>query len=233
MKTARGGEKRKNDILDAAEELFMTKGYEKATVNDILEIVNIGKGTLYYYYKSKEEILNAIIQRKNEEGLETAKLIAADGSLSAHEKLFMIMFTRDGFGQKKDGFLASSTAGVSNAQMHQKALTDIVTGMAPILKDVVVQGIKEGVFTTPYPEESMEFLLAVVQTIFDETYFSWDKAALAEKGPAYVYIMERVLGARTDSFGCLTQLFDKEKLIFAGGGYSFGTLATSAGTAVE
>ena len=224
MKTARTGEKRKYEILDAAEELFNTKGYEKATINDILDIVNIGKGTLYYYYKSKEEILNAIIQRKNEEGIESAKQIATDERMTAHEKLFLIMFSQNVESGKNNDFL-ESTQGVSNAQMHQKILTDIVTSMSPILKEVVLQGIKEGVFKTAYPEESMEFLLATVQTIFDETFFTWDRELLSEKVLAYVYIMERVLGAREGSFSYIAQLHQKDKLDIQGGKYTIGELS--------
>ena len=49
--------------MDKAESLFEVKGYNKTTVNDILREVNIAKGTFYYYFKSKEEVLDAVIDR--------------------------------------------------------------------------------------------------------------------------------------------------------------------------
>ena len=54
---------RREEILDAAEELFVTKGYEQATTVDIMQKVGIAKGTLYYHFTSKEEILDALIER--------------------------------------------------------------------------------------------------------------------------------------------------------------------------
>ncbi|MCH5250603.1 MAG: helix-turn-helix transcriptional regulator, partial [Lachnospiraceae bacterium] len=51
-------EERKKEILDIAEELFTTKGYDKTSTTDILERVGIARGTMYYHFKSKEEILD-------------------------------------------------------------------------------------------------------------------------------------------------------------------------------
>ena len=63
MRVVKEAAVRKNEILDAAEELFVTKGFDKTSTNDILERVGIARGTLYYHFKSKEEILNAMIER--------------------------------------------------------------------------------------------------------------------------------------------------------------------------
>jgi hypothetical protein len=71
----------------------------------------------------------------------------------------------------------------------------------------------------------MEFLLATVQTIFDETYFTWEKEVLSAKAPAYIYMMERILGAREGSVSYLSQLARKDKLSFHGGKYAFGELS--------
>lgn len=49
-------EQRKNDILDAAEKVFFSKGVKEATMDDIAEAAELSKGTLYLYFKSKEEI---------------------------------------------------------------------------------------------------------------------------------------------------------------------------------
>ena len=62
MRISKEYDERKNEILDTAERLFHTKGYEKTTINDILKEVNIAKGTFYYYFKSKEEVMDALIE---------------------------------------------------------------------------------------------------------------------------------------------------------------------------
>ena len=50
---------RREEILDAAHTLFTTKGFQPTTMEDILRIVGIAKGTLYYHFPSKEQILKA------------------------------------------------------------------------------------------------------------------------------------------------------------------------------
>ncbi|NJK86044.1 MAG: helix-turn-helix transcriptional regulator [Bacteroidales bacterium] len=53
-------EQRRSDIVDAAEKIFFKKGFEYATMDEIAEQAELSKGTLYLYFKSKEELLYAI-----------------------------------------------------------------------------------------------------------------------------------------------------------------------------
>ncbi len=54
---------RRNTIIDAAEKLFFNKGFASTTIDEVAEIVELSKGTIYLYFKSKEELYCAIIQR--------------------------------------------------------------------------------------------------------------------------------------------------------------------------
>lgn len=54
-------EKRRNDILNAAEKLFFSKGYENVSLKDIAKEVNLGRSTLYLYFENKEELFFAIV----------------------------------------------------------------------------------------------------------------------------------------------------------------------------
>ena len=56
-------EERKQELIDAAERLFMERGYEATAVSDIVQEVGVAQGTFYYYFPSKEEILEAIIEK--------------------------------------------------------------------------------------------------------------------------------------------------------------------------
>ena len=66
MRIVKEAAERKNEILDAAEELFAARGYEETSTGDILDRVGIARGTLYYHFRSKEEILDALIGRLNQ-----------------------------------------------------------------------------------------------------------------------------------------------------------------------
>jgi AcrR family transcriptional regulator len=58
-------EQRKNDIVDAAERVFFKKGHEEATMDDVAEEAELSKGTLYLYFKNKEDLYLAIHLRGN------------------------------------------------------------------------------------------------------------------------------------------------------------------------
>ena len=58
-------EQRKNDIVDAAERVFFDKGHENATMDDVAEEAELSKGTLYLYFKNKEDLYLAIHLRGN------------------------------------------------------------------------------------------------------------------------------------------------------------------------
>ena len=52
--------RRREEIIDAAERVFFTKGIRDATMDDVAEEAELSKGTLYLYFKSKQELYLAI-----------------------------------------------------------------------------------------------------------------------------------------------------------------------------
>ncbi|MDR1149300.1 MAG: hypothetical protein LBK66_11785, partial [Spirochaetaceae bacterium] len=88
----------------------------------------------------------------------------------------------------------------ANAQMHQMSIVEAVRGVAPVMAIVVKQGVSEGVYHTPYPLETMEFLLASNSFSFDNAVFQWKPEELASRVRACVRIIELALGAAEGSF---------------------------------
>ena len=54
---------RRNEILDLAQQLVYTKGYEQMTIQDILDGLQISKGAFYHYFDSKHAVLEAVVER--------------------------------------------------------------------------------------------------------------------------------------------------------------------------
>jgi AcrR family transcriptional regulator len=199
MRITKEPEERRNEILDTAEILFAEKGYAKATVNDILQAIGIAKGTFYYYFKSKEEVMDAIVMRFVEEGVATAKAIASNSSLSAHEKVFMILMSQKPNTGRKEQMIEELHE-AKNAEMHQKSLAETILRLSPVLTQVIEQGISEGAFSTPFPGESVEILLSSSEFLFDEGIFRWTPEEIRQKSAAFVWAIETMLGAKSGSF---------------------------------
>ena len=82
-------ERRRNEIIDAAEKVFFAKGLDNATMDDVAEQAELSKGTLYLYFKNKEELYLAI----NERGLQILERMfreAAAEAKSGLEKVYAI-----------------------------------------------------------------------------------------------------------------------------------------------
>lgn len=205
MRTAKKHDIRLSEILDAAELLFIQKSYDNATVNDILDKVGIGKGTFYHYFKSKEAVMDAVIDRMVKHSVSTAEKIAGNTQLSAHEKVRDIILSCN-MAQSPYGRIIEELHQPSNAQMHQKSITAAIRAIAPILAAAVEQGIREGVYTTQYPQETIEFILIANQFMFDEGIFQWTQAEMATRAVASTQIIELALGAAKGSFHFLLEV---------------------------
>lgn len=200
MRIIKNPEERKTEILDTAEQLFAIKGYSQTTIMDILNEIGIAKGTFYHYFKSKEEVVDAIILRLVSADVAAAKVIADDDELPAIVKLFSILnLQKPQHGGGKEKMLEQFHQ-PGNAEVHQKSLVQSIRYMAPVLAQVVEQGVEEKVMTTDYPQEIIEFLLASGQLMFDQGLFHWDTEEAERRGKAFIGMMEAALGAQKGSF---------------------------------
>src|SRR5260370_5665036 len=210
---------RRNEILDVAQRLIYTKGYEQMTIQDILDGLQISKGAFYHYFDSKQALLEAIIERMQQEVAQILLPIVHDPQLPALEKLHRFFDTRSHWkAVRKDFFLA--LLGVwyrdDNAIVRQKLRTTGATWLAPWLSATIHQGVEEGVLTTSYPDQAGEVVLALVMELGEtlgRLLLSFDPEhddMLRIEGPVagYTDALERVLGAPKDSL----QIVDAETL---------------------
>ena len=199
MRIIKAYDERRYEILDTAERLFHTKGYEKCTVNDILKEVGIAKGTFYYYFKSKEEVMDAIVSRYKEIVVSRAEKILKKDDISPEEKLmhvFMAMRLND----KVDSDMLDELHKTENALLHQKTLNQIVTAMAPVLVKVIEEGIEKKVWSCRYPLQYMQIFLAASLTLTDEGIFELDADSQMKVMAALISILEKMLDVPEDYF---------------------------------
>ncbi|MDO4179482.1 MAG: TetR/AcrR family transcriptional regulator [Phascolarctobacterium sp.] len=82
-------------ILLAAEEIFSKYGYEKATLDEIISLADVGKGTLYKYFGNKEQLFYKLIQTKNKPFVEALQnAVAQKDSFAAKLEAYLIVMVR-------------------------------------------------------------------------------------------------------------------------------------------
>ncbi|MFB4322477.1 TetR/AcrR family transcriptional regulator [Priestia sp. BR_2] len=200
MRIVKKAEERKNEILDAADTLFGQKGFDGTSTNDILEKVGIARGTLYHHFKSKEDIMDALIDRYTVRLLDRAQAIALDKSIPVIERIIRVVMalniSGDGESSKE---IMEHIHKPQNALMHQKIHKVIINGVPPILTDIIREGIEQGLFSTPFPYECMEMVVIYANTVFDEDLVTMTDEERRQRVLAFVCNVERLLGAESGS----------------------------------
>ncbi|MDQ4483207.1 TetR/AcrR family transcriptional regulator [Bacillus cereus] len=211
MRIIKEYEERRKEILETAERLFLTKGYTKTTVNDILKEIGIAKGTFYHYFKSKEEVMDEIIMRVIKEDVAKAKVIVSNPNIPVLEKLFQVLMEQSPkSGDIKDKMIEQFHQ-PNNAEMHQKSLVQSIIHLSPVLTEILEQGIEEGIFSTSYPQETIELLLSSAQVIFDDGLFQWKPEEMMRRVKAYIKMMEVSVGAKEGSFNYMLEVLIKQR----------------------
>ena len=206
MRVVKEAEERRNEILDAADELFGQKGFDGTSTNDILEKVGIARGTLYYHFKSKEGIMDALIERYNVRLLGAAQEIASNKSIPVNERIISVVMSLNiSSGSGKE--IIEHIHKPQNALMHQKIQKVIINGVTPILTGIIREGIEQGLFSTPFPYGCMEMIVAYMNTVFDDDMVKMTNEERASCIQAFIFNAERLLGAESGSLMCVMQMF--------------------------
>lgn len=209
MRVVKEAEERKNEILDAANELFGRKGFDGTSTGDILEKVGIARGTLYYHFKSKEDIMDALIERFSSRMLHTAKEIANDKSIPVAERIIAVVMSLN-VSESGGKELIEQMHCPQNALMHQKTQKIIISCVTPILTEIIKEGIEQGLFNTPFPYECIEMIITYTNTVFDgDNTVEMTEEGRASRISAFIFNAERLLGAPSGSFApSLMRIFD-------------------------
>lgn len=198
MRVIKEAEVRKNEILDAAASLFAQKGFDHTTTNDIMNVVGIAKGTLYHHFKSKEDIMDALIERQTAQVLAAAGRIAGDRGIPVEERMIRTIQALhiEVEGETEGKELIDQLHRPQNALMHQKMKQIILRRVPPMMAGIVKDGIDQGIYSTPYPLECMEMTVCYLDIMLDDNVFELAGEQKREKVRAFLFLLERLLGVK-------------------------------------
>ena len=167
MRVVKDAAERRNEILDVAERLFCTRGYDQTSTNDILAEIGIARGTLYYHFSSKEDILDAMIDRILDEIVRRASQIALDGSIPVLERMTQTILASN-VDTKTGDMIVEQMHKPQNALMHAKMQERLLKQLIPVFTKLIEDGISQGLMQTDDPENTIEMLLLYSNTVFDD-----------------------------------------------------------------
>ena len=153
---------RKKEIMDTARVLFYQNGYANTSVNFIIETIGISKGTFYYYFKAKEDLLDNIVDEFTAEIISKLELVVNDNSLNAINKLNE--FYRQAGMYKAENIdiiktLVNALYNDKNLLLRHKMNNRSVEIMIPMMSKIFEQGKNEGSFDIEFAEATARIIL--------------------------------------------------------------------------
>lgn len=185
---------RRFEILMAAKDLFEQQGYASTSVESIIKRAGVAKGTFYYYFKSKREILQALVVHVGQSMLEEMERVASLEGLNAIEKLQQAV---RGVGKQaiSGSALMKTLHNVENRELQERLNVFTISDIAPVLAHIVEQGNKEGCFKVAQPLEAIQLLLAGSQFVLDSGLFDWKDDKRMRLLTALQEMFERLVAA--------------------------------------
>ena len=179
-------------ILDALQELLENHKLQSISVSEIAETAGIGKGSIYYYFPSKDAILEALVERSYEKPLQTAKALAGRTEISPFIRMAMIF---EACRNSSSEFIKSENNKNSGTQeksfLHQKYINHIITELKPVLAEIIRQGIKTGQICFSDPDALAEIVLIVLTVKMDNTLIPSSKEDIENTISASYLLLEK------------------------------------------
>lgn len=197
MRVVKEAAERRNEILDVAERLFGTKGFDNTSTNDILNEIGIARGTLYYHFRSKEEILDALIGRITGQLAARAKAVAENREIPVLQRLTMTIMALN-LDNKLGHEVMEQVHRPQNALMHQKMRENLLSEVNPLVTGLIEEAIQQGICQTDYPAEVVEMVMLYSTISFDALAEDTEEKR-QRKIMAFICNLERLLGMKRDS----------------------------------
>ena len=191
------GEQRKQELLKIAYRMFIEKGYDNTSIDEIIAEAGIAKGTYYYYFPSKEDTLEAVIDMMIDEEVAKAKEVV-ESSIPIPQKLAAVIYSlRPG---QEEQNIARVVESNENIVLHEKLNKRLVAEAVPLLSEIVREGKATGVFDCEQIEERVKMILIICSKLFDEEGFTEAEVT------AFIDVTEKIFGAQPGTMSFINEL---------------------------
>lgn len=204
-------------ILDVSQRLFMEKGYEHTSIQDIINrLGGLSKGAIYHHFHSKEEILNAVINRMSEESEEKLKIILKRKDMNGQEKL-RCLFSESLNRDVQEGVFSTAPNLGQSPQLMSLIIQDTIEVVAPeYVLPIIEEGVADGSIQTDYPKELAEMVMLAGNVWMNPMIFGNSPEEAERKFLFFQHMMKSLgLDVIDDQLGerlkGLTELYQRNK----------------------
>lgn len=179
-------------ILDAATRLFVEKGYDATSLQDIINETHLSKGAIYHHFSSKEEIFEAIFHRIGEENTTALAKVRDDRALNGLEKLRAI-FKAALFNSNQSLMLTVTPCLLDNPRFLAMQIGQLYQIVAPnFIQPILQQGIDDGSIRAEDPRELAEAIMVLSNVWLNPLVSMTDEAGMRRRCRTFNALLEGV-----------------------------------------
>lgn len=181
-----------NLILDSLQKLLENRRLQTISVSEIAQTAGIGKGSIYYYFPSKNAILEALVERNYEQPLTTAKNLSSQTDIPPFTRMAMIFQAcRNSSTEYLKSGRESDVGASEKALLHQKYMNHLISEFKPVLAEIIRQGILAGEIHFDDPEGLAEIVLIVLTVKMDNTIVPSSRDEIEKTIESLVALLEK------------------------------------------
>jgi len=194
-------ETRRKEFIEVARELFMEKGFEQTSISDITSKMGMSHGSFFYYFKSKNDVMKAVICDILNYWKEFMDNLVANEEMNGLEKMQLILqMSIESSTVKQD--INEFFEKKGNAAMYQEYRKRSHEIIMPLITEIVEQGVEEGIFDLEFPKETVEYVGYILQNLGSSLRTS-NVYEYRRKIRALEIFMTRVAGIGENEFSLL------------------------------
>jgi len=190
-------------ILDTAERLFIEKGYDKTSLQNIIDATGLSKGAIYHHFTSKEDIFYFVCDRIGQRNAEVLSKVRDDGALNGLEKLRTI-FKTSLHPERQAKMFCMMPYLLDNAKFLATEMQSIFVEVVPeFVEPIIRQGMADGSIHTEHPRELAEAMMMLSDV--------WINPIVQASTPEEIRARCAIYNQLFEGFG-ITDLIDEEIL---------------------
>lgn len=200
-------------IYDATMSLIKKFGISQVSVSKIAQEAGIGKGSIYYYVQTKNDILDGIAQRTVKRIIQEYNMIVSKNEFDVFEKMKLLLKITS-----TSTFLDGSHNDMHmlfiqpDMYLHQRLNASFMKYSVPILEQVIIEGIEKNVLKSDNPQKGAELIIMTMLMVFDGQLLpTKEKLDTIERMDYLSNIIEKSLSAPSGSLRVIESIFNNDK----------------------
>lgn len=183
-------DERKEEIIEAARQLFVEKGFASTKVSDIVKRIKVSQGVFYYYFDSKDAIVDEIIDGYIRQVLKSAGVFLHSEESNPLTKIELMMKAQFGVNRA----LNSNIHTIKGVDIHERIIGRLVREYVPLLAEAL------GGVAREENEYRLEIFVSAGNLLFDPGIFQWSKEERDKRIDFYIDFMEKSFNLEKGSF---------------------------------